>query len=318
MHVHIFLFFIIGELLGVDYLLSQTGQPLKMHPDSEETEDMLEDVDEGEEEEEDDEGFEEDPTHDLSVSSLLNDPSFSSRPCPSLIPPASSLAAASSHPITSSLVAASSHVAATSQDTSSCLPAASSQDSLPRWHNKSVKTEDTEVVIQGLDLSSRLCVAASPLLPANVCPPSAPSLPGPAHQYHLPGSTVGPAQLKRKVPPSGATQAALNLTQQSQQRQLFPAPLPGPQLTMLAPVTLNGPFLVAAPQALGVTLSSAPPARAPVRKLTRKVEHNTCKKCGQFRTAETGHSQYKGTVYCPSVEALPKEQWLEVIKQNPK
>ncbi|XP_030295203.1 uncharacterized protein LOC115595183 [Sparus aurata] len=287
-----------GELLGVDYLLSQTGQPLKLHPDSEDTEDMLEDVDEGEEEEEEEEEcFEEDPTLDLSVSSLLNDPSFSSRFCPSYIPPASSLAASSSQPVTSSLVAA------------------SSQDSPLRWHNKSVKREDTEVVIQELDLSSRLCVAASPLLPANVCPPSAPSLPGPAHQYHLPGSTAGQAQLKRKVPPSDATQAAVNL---SQQRQLFPAPVPVPQLTMLAPITLHGPFLVAAPQALGVPLSSAPPARAPVRKLTRKVEHNTCKKCGQFRTAETGHSQYKGTVYCPSVEALPKEQWLEVIKQNPK
>lgn len=38
------LFFFIGELLGVDYLLSQTGQPLKLNLDSEETEDTLEDV----------------------------------------------------------------------------------------------------------------------------------------------------------------------------------------------------------------------------------------------------------------------------------
>ncbi|KAL0150590.1 hypothetical protein M9458_054183 [Cirrhinus mrigala] len=50
-----------GELLGVDYLLSQTGQPLVVDPDSEETENMLEDVDEGEDGE--DEGFGEDQTY---------------------------------------------------------------------------------------------------------------------------------------------------------------------------------------------------------------------------------------------------------------
>jgi len=60
MYVCAFLFFFIGELLGVDYLLSQTGQPLVVNPDSEETENMLEDVDEGVDEE--DEGFGEEQT----------------------------------------------------------------------------------------------------------------------------------------------------------------------------------------------------------------------------------------------------------------
>ncbi|KAK1885061.1 Protein trichome birefringence-like 25 [Dissostichus eleginoides] len=64
-----------------------------------------------------------------------------------------------------------------------------------------------------------------------------------------------------------------------------------------------------------------PPLPAPIpapttRKLTRKVVHNTCKKCGKFRTAETGHSQYKGVVYCPSVEALSKEQWLKDMRNK--
>ncbi|XP_047204714.1 uncharacterized protein LOC124857485 isoform X2 [Girardinichthys multiradiatus] len=55
------------------------------------------------------------------------------------------------------------------------------------------------------------------------------------------------------------------------------------------------------------------PALAPtkaLRKLTRKVLHNTCKKCGQFRIAETGHSQYRGHIYCPSNESMTKELWL--------
>ncbi|KAK0151033.1 hypothetical protein N1851_007824 [Merluccius polli] len=56
-----------GELIGVDYLLRQTGQPLQeVSPDSEDTENLLEDlVEEGGEE---DEGFQEDDTLDPTVS----------------------------------------------------------------------------------------------------------------------------------------------------------------------------------------------------------------------------------------------------------
>ena len=166
------------------------------------------------------------------------------------------------------------------------------------------------MVVQGLDLPSHLSVATDPLLPANVCPPSAPPpQPGPVHQYPQAGSTVGQAQVKRKVS-SAVAPAAVN---SCPQRELFPAPPSGPQLFMLGPVTSQGPVLGAAPQALGASLSSAVPA--PVRKRTCSVLRNTCKKCGQFRTAETGHRQYKGIIYCPSVEAVPKEQWLEDIKK---
>ena len=157
------------------------------------------------------------------------------------------------------------------------------------------------VVMQGLVLPSHLSVATDPLLPANVCPPCAPPQPGPVYQYHPAGSTVGQAQVKWNVSSAVATLAAVR---SCPQQELFPAPPSGPQLFMLGPVTSQGPVL-------GASLSSAVPA--PVRKRTCTVLHNTCKKCGQFRTAETGHRQYKGIKYCPSVEAVPKEQWLEDI-----
>lgn len=54
---------------------------------------------------------------------------------------------------------------------------------------------------------------------------------------------------------------------------------------------------------------------APQRKYIKKVQNNTCRKCGQYRTSETGHSQYKGTIYCPSTETASKEEWLEAIKK---
>lgn len=189
-----------------------------------------------------------------------------------------------------------------------------SHTTLVQWHNNRVKRHDTAVVMYGLglELPRHFSVAADPLLPANVRPPSAPPRPGPAHQYHLPSSTVGQVQVKRNI--SSAPVVLSPAAEKPQaQHQLFSAPPPGNRLVMLTPVASQGPVLVASPQALRVSLSSAPPA---ARKLTRKVLHSTCKKCGQFRTAETGHSQYKGTVCCPSVETVSKEQLLEDIKKR--
>ena len=201
-----------------------------------------------------------------------------------------------------------------------------SHTTLVQWHNKRVKRQDSAVLMQGLDLPSRLSVAADPLPSAKTRPVSAPTQSGPAHHYHLPSSTVGQAQVKKKAThtytPAVATPVAVR---PRSQRQLFPAPPPtsAPQLMLLgavgAPAGAQGPVLMAAPQALSFSLMPppAPPAPPPpVRKLTRRVLHNTCKKCGQFRTAETGHSQYKGTVYCPSVETATKEQWLEDMRNK--
>ncbi|CAB1460701.1 unnamed protein product [Pleuronectes platessa] len=93
-----------GELIGIDYLFRQTGRPLQdVHPDSEETEQMLEDVCL---EEHGDEGFV-DAVYDPTVErlDLSSDPSPSSSSTPSSLhstaspprPGCSSTAAASEH-----------------------------------------------------------------------------------------------------------------------------------------------------------------------------------------------------------------------------
>ncbi len=130
--VLLFIYFFIGELLGVDYLLSQTGQPLVVDPDSEETENMLEDVDEGEDEE--DEGFGEDQAHDITVSSLTDDPSFSVSS--HFLPSSESLsptqpAAPSAQPASSSTLAAASSIQPAA---SSTLAAASSTQPVTLLH----------------------------------------------------------------------------------------------------------------------------------------------------------------------------------------
>ena len=70
----VFVLSVPGEIIGIDYLLHQTGKALQhVHPDLEETDQMLEDV--GTEEVLEDEGFEDtgfDPT--VEVFNLSSDP----------------------------------------------------------------------------------------------------------------------------------------------------------------------------------------------------------------------------------------------------
>ncbi len=138
-------------------------------------------------------------------------------------------------------------------------------------------------------------------------PPSATPQPGPAHQYHLPSSTVGQARMKRKRNIASATVVC-----HRQLRNLKPVATPpcstprcstGDADTNVLTGT-NRAFPSCCATGSQVSLSSAPsappaPVAAPVRKLTRKVQHNTCKKCGQFRTAETGHSHTRALYTAP-------------------
>jgi len=70
-HNNFYILLSLGELIGVDYLLSQTGQPLqRVNPDAEETHQLLEDVNV---EELEDEGFEEDLSDDPTMTLLYED-----------------------------------------------------------------------------------------------------------------------------------------------------------------------------------------------------------------------------------------------------
>ncbi|RXN21512.1 hypothetical protein ROHU_024091 [Labeo rohita] len=120
---------IFGNLLKLDST-KKTGQPLVVDPDSEVTENMLEHVDEGEDEE--NEGFGEDQTHDITVSSLTDDPSFSVSS--HFLPFSESLsstqsAAPSSQPASSSTVAAASSTQCAASSTQLGTPFAQPADS---------------------------------------------------------------------------------------------------------------------------------------------------------------------------------------------
>ncbi|KAJ8341955.1 hypothetical protein SKAU_G00342460 [Synaphobranchus kaupii] len=214
------------------------------------------------------------------------------------------------------------------------------QTTLIQWHNNRVKVHDVSLLCQGVDLPHRVPVAAEALPSANVRPAVAPQQPGVEHTYHLPESTVGQAKVKRRAPTAAAVTAppAVRL-RVAAQRQLFPRPAPagsfqlhgapaaspvrGPSSSS-TPTPTPTPFVFAVPQGFGVIpftpVPLVPPTPQPAapKTRTRTGESNNCRKCGEHRTAATGHSQYKGHVFCPSFETLTKQQWLANKREEDK
>ena len=167
------------------------------------------------------------------------------------------------------------------------------QNTLVQWHNNRQKRQELSVLLQGTALPPALSESEEPLQEARVLP-VAPMPARQEHQYQLPESTAGQAQqrqtasrqLPRRIMPKGQVK-----------RQLFATSTPVPVVPLVQGT--NPP--TSAPT---TTVEAGAISKRPYR---RTVEANTCKKCGQFRTADTG-------VYCP-----PKEQWLvEMRKMFPK
>ncbi|XP_073719431.1 uncharacterized protein [Misgurnus anguillicaudatus] len=181
-----------GELIGVDYLLSQTGQPLQsVDPDSEQTDQLLEEVNVDEQ----DEGFEEDVIEDPTMSFLFEDeadwnpptvgssqPAFSQSAAASSQPVIPQFAAASSRPVISQSAAASSQpvipqsAAASSQPVISQSAAASSQPVIPQ----SAAASSQPVIPQSAAASSQPVISQSaaassqPVIPQSAAASSQP------------------------------------------------------------------------------------------------------------------------------------------------
>ncbi|MEQ2173575.1 hypothetical protein GOODEAATRI_033422, partial [Goodea atripinnis] len=195
------------------------------------------------------------------------------------------------------------------------------QNTLIQWHNGRQKKQELSVLLQGTAVPPNLPVSEEPLMDARVLP----SVPVPAqyeHQYQLPECTAGQAK-QRQAPcailPKGATKRQSPLLVAP---AVFPAPaarapsapgIPHQALTQAGqPVVLYQMVPPAEIQGTHPSFHQQPPTKRPYK---RTVQANTCKKCGLFRTAETGHSHYRGRVYCPQSEVLTKEQWLEEMRK---
>ncbi|XP_026109429.1 uncharacterized protein LOC113081601 [Carassius auratus] len=212
------------------------------------------------------------------------------------------------------------------------------QRTLTTWHNNRLKGQEVSLLLQGLDLPEARPVALDVLPPARVQPVVPPQYSHQLHTYQMPPDTAGQAKTKfRKIAPSATCTSATATSiwpsavhpqrsaTSSHLRTICPRPTaPHPLVpdTPTAPV-VSQMFLVPCPAPFSTinpgAISSEPPANDTAtptkRSYNRTVKANSCRKCGQFRTQETGHSQYKGKIYCPNKETITKEQWLQIMRR---
>lgn len=219
------------------------------------------------------------------------------------------------------------------------------QNTLINWHNNRQKKQELSVLLQGIQLPQPLPEAQEPLQAAKRLR-TEPEQPGDQHQYKLPESTAGQAKqrqtsvgrppLRPKAPVQSqilVTPSAPGASLQMVPNLLIPAGIQGVPMfqgvqmvqgmQMVQGIPMVMPIMQPMLQPTAVQgISSHPvapaanPGAVPKRPYNRTVEANTCKKCGQFKTSATGHSQYRGRVYCPQTETVTKEVWLEEMRRT--
>ncbi|XP_026072640.1 uncharacterized protein LOC113052410 [Carassius auratus] len=350
-----------GELIGVDYLLRQMGQPPQtVDPDTEETIQLLEDVnDEGQE----DGGFDEDVSIDPTVSLFLEDPpafpstSSTAEDAPVQIPET----VKNENPSGLDEV---DRLADYLVDlrTENHLSSTQVSDIVQLWHNMSelkkqqrsstsspqqrcplvdaillrlceiYRGPDEEETVWSLVLQDYCKIRQLILADANLqlLDMSKSRLMQWRNQTHAAAGEQAPP----KRPPVDIAKFPAVRPKLAAQMQPVVQLLPGKPLGTFGPRSASTLTVVAIPQRLVplppatllfipstphiVPALSRPGSQRPVARRTcnRKVEANTCKKCGSFRTAATGHSQFRGTVFCPATETLSKEQWLEKMRRK--
>ncbi|XP_047191158.1 uncharacterized protein LOC124850755 [Scophthalmus maximus] len=200
------------------------------------------------------------------------------------------------------------------------------QTTLIQWHNKRLKRQDSNILLQGVNLPPAIPVARAPLPPVQIRPAVAPLQPGPQHQYHLPPSTAGQAVVKRKsAAPAHHLHAPKALCPRlPAPRQLFPQPAPPPTSArfpfVIDPSPAIGPIVFLAPQ-VPAAKSIAPhgplPTPSPARRpYNRTTDKNKCSQCHQPRNKDNGHGQYYGYIYCPQNANMSLDQWMEEMRRK--
>ncbi|KAM8865781.1 uncharacterized protein ACB058_006920 [Synchiropus picturatus] len=175
-----------------------------------------------------------------------------------------------------------------------------SQDALIQWHSSWQKSQELSTASPPMIPASEEPLQVATARPAGTIPAQQ------EHQDQLPRSTAAQAR-KRQVPV---------MRKGTLKRQLFVAPptaAAAPVVSQAGHPVVYFRYVLPRPEGSVLHKSCWQPPKRPYR---RTVQANTCKKCGQFRTAGTGHSQFRGRVYCPYFESLAKRQWLEEMRRK--
>ncbi|XP_022061604.2 uncharacterized protein LOC110959137 [Acanthochromis polyacanthus] len=209
------------------------------------------------------------------------------------------------------------------------------QTTLIQWHNQRLKGQEVSVLLQGLQLPEARPVAGEPLLPAKKQSAFPLQHHHHLHTYNMPPNTAGQAKTRfRQIEPSTPPAHSQLLTHVSHSSVQLPGtsgllgtrsslrpicPQPAAPQLFCSPSYVHfvtQPSPLPGPSTSSTTVAQPASDTGAKRKYNGTVTSNTCGKCRQFRTQETGHSQYKGKIYCPNTETVSKEQWLNMMRQK--
>ncbi|KAM9758030.1 uncharacterized protein ACNS7B_005148 [Menidia menidia] len=186
------------------------------------------------------------------------------------------------------------------------------QNTLIQWHNSRQKKQELSILLQGTALPPVAPVSEEPL-PEPRALPAEPPTAQQEHHYRLPENTAGQAKRRetpRPIAPKGTVKRQLLVAQPT--ATAVPAVPAVPAAPIFPPQLMTQ---TGQPEVLYQYVLPETAGAKPKRPYRRTVEANSCIECGQFRTAETGHSQFRGRVYCPNFEAVTKQQWLEDMRK---
>ncbi len=178
---------------------------------------------------------------------------------------------------------------------------------LRQWHNSRVKSQEQDILQQGLKLPAPPQAATEPLPAPRTLLPRPPQYQQPEHTYIWPADTTGQVQPGRKRP-----------------REPRPV-VPGPAASS---VPLPGGDQPSVPEVQEtveiqstVTVSYSTEYKRKRREAEGKTKNqrhkafNECRKCGLPKTNDTGHVFLGGFVYCRN-EASPEqseEEWRATV-----
>ncbi|XP_057187565.1 uncharacterized protein LOC130552902 [Triplophysa rosa] len=204
------------------------------------------------------------------------------------------------------------------------------QQTLSQWHNARIKKQESEVLQQGIRTFASPLVASEPLPPVLFKHVEPVRHGHPAYEFDIPADASGQAAQRVRGQPSSVGAAADAMPAAAQVRgQPHPVQVgfAVPDTAHLRQATDTAAIAVPAATPPGPKVprttawrrrkaAEAAAAQGATKKKRQQTEQYVCQKCGQPKTKEFGHSQFRGVHFCAKTSGKTVEQWTEEMRRG--
>ena len=180
-------------------------------------------------------------------------------------------------------------------------------------------------MLQGVSLPPAIQLAQVQLPQARTKPREAPIYSHVPHVYHMPENTAGQARPRQRqvavtrvqhIKPAPTVISTITTPQHIQPAPILTSTIIPPPFIQPTQQIIPTPFGTILGQSQSTTLGKRSSGLIDKKQYKRKKAVNTCRKCGQFKIKDTGHTQYRGFSYCPKIESSTQEEWTDKKRQD--